>query len=206
MGRHAGRGGSSQCPVSSEVGSGRGGPFAWRIQHLFDVMFWYFLTPTRDGDAAHWNELIMCISKQNTRKKRNTQRNTKNKTKKWKKKKKHRQADYLNEMILWIEKWPPGIWDKIKRVCLANQSEPNQTERTLPNWTVPQRSARPRQTRLPVCHRPSLWLVGSARNKTKILMHIPVCMCVCQCVCVACVVTNLFAGAHIEVTFSKACY
>lgn len=199
MGRQTERGGSSQCPVSSEVGSGRGGPFAWRIQHLFDVMFWYFLTPTRDGDAAHWNELITCISKQNTRKKEIPKE--KRKTKKWKKKKKHNQADYLNEMILWIEKWPPGIWDKIKRVCLANQSEPNQRE---PYRTEPYRSARPRQTRPPVCHRPSLWLVGSPRNKTKILMHIPVCMCVS--VCVACVVTNLFAGAHIELTFSKACY
>lgn len=171
-------------PVSSvewgRVGSRRTFRLAYSTFIWCDVLIFLDTNTRRRRSTLKWINYVHFKTKY--KKKRNTQRKTKNK--KMKRKKKHRQADYLNEMILWIEKWPPGIWDKIKRVCLANQSEPNQTERTLPNWTVPQRSARPRQTRPPVCHRPSLWLVGSPRNKTKILMHIPVCMCVCQYVCV----------------------
>lgn len=110
-------------------GQWMGETFAWGIQHLFDVMFWYFLTPTRDAtrratNVPQWkrNELITCISKQKLV--RNISQRQRTRTQKQKRKPfEKNEADYLNEMILWIEKWPPGMRDNIKRLPKPSRTE-----------------------------------------------------------------------------------
>lgn len=112
-------------------GVAKEGAFAWCIQHLFDVMFWYFLTPTRDADrratnVPQWkrNELITCISKQKLVRYINQLAATENPETKTPA---QNEADYLNEMILWIEKWPPGMRDNIKRLPKPCRTEPHST-------------------------------------------------------------------------------
>lgn len=129
------------------VGSRRTFRLAYSTFIWCDVLIFLDTNTRRRRSTLKWINYVHFKTKYKKIIKRlKEKRKTKQKTENWKKNT-GRQADYLNEMILWIEKWPPGIWDKIKRVCLANQSEPNQAEpkRTLPNWTVP--SAAPGRVR-----------------------------------------------------------
>lgn len=115
--RGVSRGSSSSSSGGVDWRSGtalaaRCGVFNIYLMWCFDISWHQHARATQQR-----NELITCISKQNTHTHKNVKETT-NETYKMKKR-----SDYLNEMIFWIEKWPPGIWDKIKRPVQTANSE-----------------------------------------------------------------------------------